>query len=279
MKLDERVCVVTGGTGVIGRAIVASFKDEGARVVAVGHQAEHVADVKRDLGVDGFVADVASETDVTAMMKHIEETYGRIDVLVTAAGTYGEIGTILQCEPDAWMQAIRVNLLGTMMILKYAIPLLQKSAHGRVIAFAGGGDGPLPRFTSYAASKGAVIRFVESVAEELRPLGIAINAISPGLVNSGFVKEILRVGEERAGKEKFQDAQAQVAGTGGSVPPDRAGALAVFLASGASGDLTGKNLSAIWDRWETFPGHLEDMMRSDVYNWRRIKPKDRGYDW
>jgi 3-oxoacyl-[acyl-carrier protein] reductase len=156
---------------------------------------------------------------------------------------------------------------------------LRESSHGKIITFAGGGDGPLPRFTSYASSKGAILRFTESVAAELKEFHIDVNAISPGLVNSGFVENLLAAGPERAGAEKYQEALNQVSGAMATVSPDKAAALAVFLASDQSNGLTGKNISAVWDNWKDIPVHLDILSSSDVYNWRRIKPTDRGYAW
>lgn len=167
-----------------------------------------------------------------------------------------------------------------MLAVKYALPLLKKSAHGKIITFAGGGDGPLPNFTSYASSKGAILRFTESLAAELASFHIDVNAISPGLVTSGLTEDLLKAGPQKADPKMYEEAQRQAAGThDGAVSPERAAALAVFLAGDESNGLTGKNLSAVWDHWEDIPAHLKDIQSSDVYNWRRIKPKDRGYAW
>jgi len=281
----NRIVLLTGGTGVIGKAIAARFLKDGDRVILTGSSASSLDALRADAsfpshGWEGEVADMSDLTAIQALMGRIAERHGRLDVLVTAAGIYGEIGTIKQADPLAWTQAFTVNVFGTWWCIKYALPLLTgKERRGRIITFAGGGEGPLPHFSSYAASKGAMLRLTETLGAELAEYGVTINAISPGLVNSGFVKDLLKAGKERVGEKKFAEAQAQVAGTGGSVTPDRAAGLVFFLASDAAGTLTGKNLSAIWDRWEDIPTHADTLLATDIYNWRRIKPTDRGYAW
>lgn len=285
MILAGKIALITGGGGVIGRTIAKQFCLSGATVILIGRTGRHLARVKNEIeeqsraSISTYEADVAKHESVQRLMRIIASNHGRLDILVTAAGVYGEIGSVEQCDATAWLEAITINLFGTMATIKYALPLLKKSSRAKILTFAGGGEGPLPNFSSYASSKGAVLRFTETVAAELKPYTIDVNAISPGLVNSGFVEDLIAAGPERAGKEKYEEAQKQVAGMGGSVPPDKAAALAVFLASSASDGLSGKNISAIWDRWEDIPQHLAEINGSDIYNWRRIKPKDRGYDW
>lgn len=284
MLLAGKTAILTGATGVIGGAVARLFAREGCSLLLSGRSNQSLATLRAELQKEGaraeiFPADVSLLPDVRALFAYAEKTFESLDILVTAAGGYGEIGTLLQCDPEAWTDAIRINLFGTAWCVTYALPLFKKKGTGRIIAFAGGGDGPLPHFTSYASSKGAVLRFVESAAQEFLPLRISINAISPGLVNSGFVNDLLAAGPSRAGEEKFAAAQKEVAGEGGSVSPEHAASLALFLASEAPEELTGKNISAVWDRWRDIPSHLSEIASSDIYNWRRVKPKDRGYDW
>lgn len=284
MILSGKTAIITGGTGVIGETIAGFFVREGCEVLIVGRSETALQKSREKLSISGsrieiFRADVSQLEDVKSLMEHAERIFGRLDILVTAAGIYGEIGSLEQCDPEGWLEAIKVNLWGTMLCVKYALPLLYKSSNGKIIVFAGGGDGPMPNFTSYTSSKGAILRFTESAAAELSAKWVAINAISPGLVNSGLVRDLVRAGEERVGKDKFGEARAQLVGQGGVVSPEKAAALAVFLASDESNGLTGKSISAVWDKWQEIPNHLKEIAESDVYNWRRIKPKDRGYDW
>lgn len=268
MILKNKKALITGGNGVIGKTIAEFFAREGCEVITASRSGD-------------YLVDVANPESVKNLMNLVEKKFGGLDILVTAAGIYGEIGSIDKCDPEKWLDAIKVNLYGTMLCIKYALPLFKKSegGQGKIIAFAGGGNGPLPNFTSYASSKGAVLRLVESLAEELSDDNIEINAISPGIVNSSFVRNLIKAGPERAGKEKYEAALKEVSGEAETVSPEKVAELAVFLASEKSNGITGKNISAVWDKWGEFPNHIEDIKKSDVYNLRRVRPKDRGYDW
>jgi len=283
MKLENKTALITGATGAIGKTIAKAFAREGCNLILCGLSEEKLETFKKEFAsspIAGIImvrVDVSNKKSLQQLFKKVTEDFKTIDVLVTAAGTYGAIGAIEQIEPEEWMEAIEINLLGTFMTIKYALPLLRKSPRAKIITFAGGGEGPLGRHSSYVASKGGVLRLVETLSVELSP--IEINAISPGLVTSGLVDDLIKAGPERLGKERYEEALKQKKGETESVPPEKAAALAVFLASSESDGISGKNLSAVWDKWYEFPKHKKELIKSDVYNIRRIKPKDRGYDW
>jgi 3-oxoacyl-[acyl-carrier protein] reductase len=121
-----------------------------------------------------------------------------------------------------------------------------------------------------------VIRFAETLAEEMREYMIDVNGIAPGALNTRLLDEVLEAGPERVGRAFYERAQKQKAE--GGAPLDRGADLCVFLASEASDGISGKLLSAIWDPWEELADRTIDLA-SDVYTLRRIVPKDRGFDW
>lgn len=285
MKLANTYAVITGGGGIVGKTIARFFIQEGCHVIVAGRSSESIESACNELSedqkerFDAQVCEVSNQKSVQTLMEYVYKKYGHLDILVTAAGVYGEIGSVEQCDAEAWLEAIKINLWGTMLAVKFALPMLKNSPRGKIITFAGGGDGALPNFTSYASSKGAVLRFTESVASELKEFHIDVNAISPGLVASGITEDLVAAGPARVGEQKYNEALQELAGQKATVSPEKAAALAVWLASAESNGLTGKNISAVWDRYEDIPKHLAELQGSDVYNWRRIKPKDRGYDW
>lgn len=285
MKLRNKVALITGGNGIIGQTIASFFAREACDLVLAGRTPDELVRIAAKLKKEGSgrvhtaVADIERPGSVESLMKTAEREFGRIDILVTAAGIYGEIGPLITCDPERWMDAVKINLYGTMLSIKYAAPLLRKSGTARIISFAGGGEGPLPRFSSYVSSKGGVLRLVETLSAELFSLGISINAISPGLVNSGFVNDLIAAGPELAGKSAFEAAKAQTARTAETVSPEKAAALALWLAAEAPAELTGKNISAVWDNRDDIANHIKEISASDIYNFRRIKPKDRGFNW
>jgi 3-oxoacyl-[acyl-carrier protein] reductase len=155
---------------------------------------------------------------------------------------------------------------------------MRKANYGKIINLSGGGaTNPLPRISAYAASKAAVVRMNETLAEELKDAHVDVNAIAPGALNTRLLDEVLDAGPEKVGKEFYERSLKQR--DKGGAPLEKGGELAVFLASKESDGITGRLISAIWDRWEEFPKWREQMAKNDVYTLRRIVAKDRGLDW
>jgi len=139
---------------------------------------------------------------------------------------------------------------------------------GKIVNLSGGGaTSARPRFTAYASSKAAVVSLTETLAHEVKEYNIQVNAIAPGAVNTRLTDEILAAGAA-AGEETLERTRRQKE-TGG-VPPDKAAALAVFLASDESDGLTGRLISAVWDDWESMTEHIDRIMASDLYTLRRV---------
>lgn len=283
MRPKSKTVLITGATGTIGKAVARAFARDGCNLILCGLSKAKTDALKREFScheigkISVFQVDVSNEKSLRRLFRRIDKNLKAIDILVTAAGTYGAIGTIEQTEPKEWMRAIEVNLLGTFMTIKYALPFLRKSPRAKIITFAGGGEGVLTGRSSYASSKGGLLRMVETLAEEIAP--IDINAISPGAVVSGFVDELIKAGVKRLGDKQYRRALKQKKYGTGSVSPEKASLLAVFLASSSSDGISGKNLSAVRDKWQDLPKHKKEIAKSDIYNMRRIKPKDRGYYW
>jgi NAD(P)-dependent dehydrogenase (short-subunit alcohol dehydrogenase family) len=131
--------------------------------------------------------------------------------------------------------------------------------------------------SAYAASKAAVVRFVETLAEETRGDRIDVNALAPGSLDTRMLDEFIAAGPDRIGRE-FHERSVKLKRDGG-VPLAKGAELAVFLGSSLSDGITGKLLSAVWDPWETLPQHREALNATDVYTLRRILPADRGLTW
>ena len=135
----------------------------------------------------------------------------------------------------------------------------------------------MPHLSAYAASKAAVIRFMESLAEEVRGFGIDVNAIAPGALNTRLLGKVLEAGPEYVGADFYEKSLRQKESGGNSFEP--ATDLALFLASDKSNGISGKLISAVWDNWCNFPEHQAELNLSDVYTLRRITARERGYTW
>jgi NAD(P)-dependent dehydrogenase (short-subunit alcohol dehydrogenase family) len=163
------------------------------------------------------------------------------------------------------------------LMCRAVLPHMRRAGYGKIVQLSGGGaTNPLPRISSYAASKAAVVRFAETLAEETRGAGIDVNCIAPGALNTRLLDQVLEAGAEAVGASFYERSLKQKE-TGGA-PLERGADLSVFLASAESDGLSGKLLSAVWDPWEQLMEKIGDLPQ-DVYTLRRIVPKDRGIEW
>ena len=263
---------MTGGSRGIGKAIAAAFLREGAKVMLAARSPEELASAKRDLGSNGVctcVTDVSKEAEVKALVTTAIKEMGGVDVLVNAAGIFGPIGPFEDIDFDAWKTTFDVNVFGMFNMIQAVAPLMRKKKYGKIINLGGGGDGPLPRFSAYSASKGAVARLTETVAAELKDAHVDVNAVAPGPVNTKFLDDALAAGERAVGREQYKKLLKQK--EEGGTPPELAAELCVFLASSASDGLTGKIVSAKWDDWKNWDRKkIEAIMNKDIYTLRRV---------
>lgn len=265
--------MITGASQGIGAAVALDMARAGADVVLVSRtraDLERVAEEARRFGVQALVApgDVARPADIERVVGVALARFERVDVLVNAAGVYGPIGPLAENDMQEWARAVEVNLVGTACMLHRVLPGMIARRQGVVINFSGGGAvAPFPRFSAYSASKAAVVRLTETVAEEVREFGVRLNAIAPGAVNTRLLDQVLEAGE-RAGPAFYAKALEQK--RAGGTPPERAAELAVFLATPAATGITGRLISAVWDDWRALAGRGEQLTRSALYTLRRI---------
>ncbi len=282
-----RTAIITGASQGLGLELAGAFIDHGASVCicardaamleqAASHLQGRIAPGQRLVAECG---DVAKEGDVARIVQAAADAFsGRIDILVNNAGVYGPKGPTDEVPWEEWIRTIEINLFGSVFMARAVVPHMKRSRYGKIIQLSGGGaTQPMPRFTAYAASKAAVVRFADSLAEELRDDHIDVNSIAAGALNTRFLDEVLEAGPENVG-ETFYKRSLEQRDKGG-VPFEKPVSLALFLASQASDGITGKLISALWDNWEEFPKHREELSRSDAYSVRRIVGKDRGMPW
>ena len=182
--LKDRIAVVTGGCGGIGRAVCQRFHAEGAVVYATD-----VASLDfSESNIHVLHHDVGSEEDAKAVMAHVAAEHGRLDILVNAAGIEIE-KTIEETTLDEWNQSFSVNVSGTFLTSKHALPLMRKADAGSIINF-GSYDGFIadPSLAVYCATKGAVHALTRAMACDHGPEGIRVNAVCPGYVNTPMLQ-------------------------------------------------------------------------------------------
>ena len=216
--------------------------------------------------------------EVQALVDAALSQFGCLDILVNNAGVAGPCGTLETIDWQEWTRAIEINLLGSVLPSRAVLPHFKKVRRGKIIQLSGGGaTNPLPHLSAYAASKAAVVRFMETLAEETREHHIEVNAIAPGALNTRMLDQLLGAGPQAIGAHLHERLLQQQ--QSGGAPLGRGADLAVFLASPLSDGITGKLISAIWDPWPALPDHLADLNSTDIFTLRRILPKDRGMTW
>jgi len=277
MKLEGKTAIITGAGRGIGKAIALAFAREGADVVVVSLTLPQIAETATQIKGLGrctlaIRGDIAEKEDVDNTVTLAIKEFGKVDILVNNAGIQGPIGPMVENNIDHWMKALHINLVGTYLCTRAVLPIMIEHHQGKIVNLSGGGaTSPRPYFSAYAASKAAVVRLTETVAEEVKEFNIQVNAIAPGAVNTKMLEEVLAAGKA-AGEKASAEAKRQLE-TGGT-SPERVAALAVFLASDESDGLTGRLISAVWDDWEGMRDRIPEIMSSALYTLRRISPED-----
>ncbi|VVO44841.1 SDR family NAD(P)-dependent oxidoreductase [Pseudomonas fluorescens] len=187
LTLKGKVAFITGGCGGIGRAICARLVREGATVYAADLKQGDLAE-----GAEFLRLDVSDETQAQAAMQHVEQAHGRLDILINAAGIEVE-ETIEHTSLEVWNRVFAVNVTGTFLTSKHALPLLRKSSGASVINF-GSYDGFIadPGLAAYCASKGAVHALTRAMACDHGPEGIRVNAICPGYIDTPMLRSFFK---------------------------------------------------------------------------------------
>lgn len=284
--LNTKVAIITGANQGLGLEISRKYVQAGASIVICARNDELLSKAQKELAsnlapgqaVEALPTDVSDFHGVEELVRVTLQRFGRIDVLVNNAGILGPIEPIEKVEWAQWIRAVEINLFGSVLMCRAVLPAMKEQRRGKIIQLSGGGaTNPLPNISAYAVSKAAIVRFVETFAEEVRDSNIDVNAIAPGVLKSRMLDKVLTAGPEKVGQAFFDRAtkRKESGGTGF----DQGAKLAVFLASDASNGITGKLISAVWDNWEEWPEHIDELRTSDVYTLRRIVGRDRGVSW
>lgn len=284
MKLANSNALITGGSQGLGKSIAEQFLVEGANVCICARNEKDLVATHEGLKtrfpqrrVLARTCDVSDEAQVSQLATFVLREFGSLQTLVLNAGIYGPMGPSESVSLEEWRRAMDINLFGVFLPCRAWIPHFKKAGGGKIIVISGGGaTNPLPNISSYAASKAAVVRLAETLAEELKPFHVDVNAIAPGALKTRFVQQVLDAGPEKVGAGFF--AKNKKWAEDGAVPLELGARLAVYLASAESDGITGKLISAQWDPWEKLRD-FKDELAGDIYTLRRIVPKDRGKKW
>ena len=274
--LRTQFVVIAGASSGIGAALTKDLSAAGYQVLVCSRSLDRLQAAFADFpNVQYAACDVSSVPAVVDFVEFVRRRTERVDVLINCAGGFGAIGSIDQIDAGEWMRTVTNNLFGSFLTIKYFLPLLTNSPTPRVVNLSGGGAfSPFPNFSAYACAKAALVRLTETLAVELAPRGIAINALAPGFIATKTHETIIASGPEKAGPVQFHRTARlleQVDEEAGAARMETVCRCVRALLSPAYRGLTGKTISANFDPWdlEAFRRHISDITRSELYTMRR----------
>lgn len=254
-RLAGKRVIVTGAGSGIGRASVLLFAREGASVLAVDRDEDALAEMVSDAPACGGAilahpADAGCETDVQNYVARAVSEFGGLDVIYANAGISGGLVPLLEQAVELWTEILRVNLVGAFLAVKHGAPVLKASGGGSIICTASvAGLRANAAGAPYSASKAGVISLVQTSANALAGTGIRVNAICPGLIETGMTRPLFEAARARGTEGRI--GQLNPLGRAGS--PDEIAATALFLASDESSYVNGQAIAVDGGLSSTLP--------------------------
>jgi NAD(P)-dependent dehydrogenase (short-subunit alcohol dehydrogenase family) len=240
-RLEGKSAIITGAGSGIGRAASLLFSKEGARLIAVDRTDgvnETVGMVRKAGGTaEAVQADAGSEKDVIAYVDKALSTYGRLDAIWANAGVSGGLVPLAEQTVEHWQEVLRINLIGPFLAIKHSMPHMIKQKSGAIVCTASvaglkaGASGH-----PYGASKAGVISLVQITAYSLTGTGVRINAVCPGLIETGMTKPVF----DRAKERGTQDKIGQLNPLKRPGQPHEIAAMGLFLASDEASYVNGQ---------------------------------------
>lgn len=245
-RLDGKLAVITGGGSGIGEATAHVFAQAGATVVVAGRRLEPLEKVAKDVGGHAIACDVSDQDDVRALFAKAKAITGRVDVLLNNAGGPGPIAPVAEVDMNDWITCMNINLVGAMYCLQEAAKIMTAQGSGSIINMSSlMGIQGYPMRSAYVASKFALIGITETMARELGPTGVRVNALMPGAVSGENMDRILArraQAEGRPASEIERENYTDVAALKRWVAPEEVGRAALYYASDLSSAITGDKM-------------------------------------
>jgi NAD(P)-dependent dehydrogenase (short-subunit alcohol dehydrogenase family) len=240
-RLEGKSVIITGAGSGIGRAASLLFAKEGAKLTAIDRTeavSETAEQVRKAGGIaQGVMADAGSETDVVSYIEKAVSAYGKLDAIWANAGISGGLVPIAEQTVEHWQEILRINLIGPFLAIKHSVPHMIKQGAGAILCTASvaglksGASGH-----PYAASKAGVISLVQTTAYSLSGTGVRINAVCPGLIETGMTKPVF----DRARERGTQDKIGQLNPLKRAGQPHELAAMGLFLLSDEASYVNGQ---------------------------------------
>ncbi len=254
-RLQGKSAIVTGAASGIGRASAKLFAAEGAAVMAVDRDADAVAQVAAEITAAGgraaaFGADAGDEAQVRAFIAAAAAEFGGLDIVYANAGISGGLVPLLEQTVEQWQETLRVNLLGPFLAIKHAAPLMIEKGRGAIVCTASvAGLRANAAGSPYSASKAGVISLVQTAANALSGSGVRVNAVCPGLIETGMTKPLF----DHARSRGTEDRIGQLNPTERAGVPEEIAAMALFLASDEASYVNGQAIAVDGGLSSTLP--------------------------
>ena len=276
--LEGVVAIVTGGGRGLGRAYAIALAEAGASVAVVARTASELQETVAHIETSGghaaaFSADVTDTTAVQSVVAQVESTLGPIQVLVNSAGVSDPEGDFWEIDPDVWWRTVEVNLRGVAICTRYVLSGMLQRRAGRIINIATDiGARAVTQNLGYACSKAAILNFTDSIAAATRDHGVAVFAISPGLVRTALTEDAwqaAQTGVWREGQLRYGLTPASWS------PPELSADLVRLLASGHADRLSGRYIHARRDNLDELLQRIAEIEAKDLYALRIHKLEAR----
>jgi len=249
LRLDSKIAIITGAGSGIGHAAAALFAREGAKVVVADINdtgGQDTVNLIRTTGGEAIFVhtDVTNATEAEQLIRRTMNTYGSLDILYNNAGIPLRPKAVEKIGEDEWDNIFAVNIKGTFLVTKYAIPEMKKTKSGCIINTSSiGAVRARPQWSPYASSKAAVIGFTRALAIELAPYSIRVNCVIPAATDTPIVSLCLPEGTTEEHIEEWKKNMVTTIPLGRMIEPEEVAYAALYLASSDSSMVTGIELN------------------------------------
>jgi len=207
--MKNRYCLITGATRGFGEVLAREFWEAGASLALIARSRDGLERLVANLGkrsrqeVITVAADLANPEATGEIVGRVRGKFPRLDVLINNAAIQGPIGSFWENDWEEWVKTIQVDLLSPIALCRAVSPWMIEQGGGSIINLSGGGaTGPRANFSAYATAKTGLVRFSETLAEELRPYNVRVNCIAPGAMNTAMLNEVVDRGADAAGQKE-----------------------------------------------------------------------------